>query len=39
MSMEGTVEDISNTIHAHPTVSEAIGEAAMSVLGKPLHGV
>ena len=39
MSMEGTVEDISNTIHAHPTVGEAIGEAAMSVFGKPLHGV
>jgi len=39
MSMEGTVEDIANTIHAHPTVSEAIGEAAMSVFGKPLHGV
>jgi dihydrolipoamide dehydrogenase len=39
MTMEGTVEDIANTIHAHPTVSEAIGEAAMSVFGKPLHGV
>ena len=39
MSMEGTVEDIYSTIHSHPTVSEAIGEAAMSVFGKPLHGV
>ena len=39
MNMEGTVEDIANSIHAHPTVSEAMGEAAMAVLGKPLHGV
>ena len=39
MSMEGTVEDIANTIHAHPTVSEAVCEAAMSVFGKPLHGI
>jgi dihydrolipoamide dehydrogenase len=39
MSMEGTVEDIANSIHAHPTVSEAIGEAAMSVFGKPIHGM
>ena len=38
MSMEGTVEDIVNTIHAHPTVSEALREAAMSVFGKPIHG-
>lgn len=39
MSMEGTVEDIVNTIHAHPTVSEAVCEAAMSVFGKPIHGI
>ena len=39
MSMEGTVEDIVRTIHAHPTVSEAVAEAAMSVFGKPLHGI
>ena len=39
MSMEGTVEDIVNTIHAHPTVSEALCEAAMSVFGKPIHGI
>jgi len=38
-SMEGTVDDIADTIHAHPTVSEAVGEAAMSVFGKPLHGI
>jgi dihydrolipoamide dehydrogenase len=38
MNMEGTVEDIVNTIHAHPTVSEATREAAMSVFGRPIHG-
>jgi dihydrolipoamide dehydrogenase len=37
MSMEGTVDDIIRTIHAHPTVSEAIGEAAMSVFGNAIH--
>jgi len=39
MNMEGTVEDIVNSVHAHPTVSEAIVEAAMSVFGKPIHGI
>ena len=39
MNLEGTVEDIVNTIHAHPTVGEAVCEAAMSVFGKPIHGV
>ena len=37
MSLEGTVEDIAATIHAHPTVSESLREAAMSVFGKPIH--
>jgi len=31
------VEDLINIIHAHPTVSEAIGEAAMQVFGSALH--
>jgi dihydrolipoamide dehydrogenase len=39
MNIEGTVEDMMNTIHAHPTVSEAVCEAAMSVFGKPIHGI
>eukprot|EP00013_Stygamoeba_regulata_P028409 CAMPEP_0177655810 /NCGR_PEP_ID=MMETSP0447-20121125/15188_1 /TAXON_ID=0 /ORGANISM="Stygamoeba regulata, Strain BSH-02190019" /LENGTH=501 /DNA_ID=CAMNT_0019159799 /DNA_START=81 /DNA_END=1586 /DNA_ORIENTATION=+ len=30
-------EDIAITCHAHPTVSEAIKEAAMAVTGKPIH--
>jgi dihydrolipoamide dehydrogenase len=39
MRLEGTVEDIVRTVHAHPTVSEAMGEAAMAVFGKPIHGI
>ena len=31
MSMEGTIEDIVNTIHAHPTVSESLREAASAL--------
>ncbi|OCC22806.1 dihydrolipoyl dehydrogenase [Croceicoccus estronivorus] len=30
-------EDIAYTCHAHPTHSEALKEAAMSVRGKPIH--
>ena len=39
MCLEGTVEDIANTIHAHPTVGESLREAAMSVFGKPIHSL
>ena len=28
MRLEGTVDDIAHTIHAHPTLAEAMGEAA-----------
>ena len=31
MNMEGTADDLANTIHAHPTVSESMGEVAMAV--------
>jgi len=37
MNMEGTVEDIIRTVHAHPTVSESVGEAAMAVFGRAIH--
>jgi dihydrolipoamide dehydrogenase len=30
-------EDISNTIHAHPTISETIIEVMRGVNGKPIH--
>lgn len=34
---EYTVEEIELAIHAHPTLSEAIGEAAMDSLGRMIH--
>ncbi len=33
----GSGEDLARTIHAHPTVSEAVREAALSSLGRGLH--
>jgi dihydrolipoamide dehydrogenase len=33
----GSSEDIGITIHGHPTLSEATKEAALSVLGRPIH--
>jgi len=32
-----TVEDLAGTIHAHPTLGEAIMEAALGMLGRPVH--
>ncbi len=37
MEFGTTSEDIAYTCHAHPTHSEALKEAAMAVLGKPIH--
>lgn len=37
MSMEGTVEDIARTIHTHPTLAEAILEAAEDYYGQGIH--
>ncbi len=37
MRLEGTVLDLSHTIHAHPTLSEAMLEAAHAVQGMPIH--
>ncbi|MEX2178943.1 MAG: dihydrolipoyl dehydrogenase [Gemmatimonadaceae bacterium] len=34
---EYTVEEVELAIHAHPTLSEAIGEAAMDSLGRMIH--
>jgi dihydrolipoamide dehydrogenase len=33
----GSSEDIGMTVHAHPTLSEATKEAALAVLGRPIH--
>ena len=37
IKLEACVEDIANTIHAHPTVSESIMEAAECWLGEGIH--
>jgi dihydrolipoamide dehydrogenase len=37
MNLEATVDDDPHTIHAHPTLSEALGEAALATLGKAIH--
>ncbi|MBM4167507.1 MAG: dihydrolipoyl dehydrogenase, partial [Ignavibacteria bacterium] len=36
-SLETTAEGIANTMHAHPTLSEAIMEAAENALGHSIH--
>jgi dihydrolipoamide dehydrogenase len=38
LRMEMTVEELIRTIHAHPTMSEAVGEAAHAVHGAAIHG-
>jgi dihydrolipoamide dehydrogenase len=35
--LESTAEEIDRAIHPHPTLSEAIGEAALASLGHALH--
>ena len=35
--LESTIEDLAYAIHAHPTLSESIMEAALDALGIPLH--
>merc|ERR1719230_538355 len=37
MEYGASAEDIGRTCHAHPTMSEAFKEAAMSAYGKPIH--
>ena len=37
MHLEACVEDLAETIHAHPTVSESIMEAAENFLGGSIH--
>ncbi|CEA07865.1 Dihydrolipoyl dehydrogenase [Arthrobacter saudimassiliensis] len=38
VNWEAYPEDIAGLIHGHPTQNEALGEAAMALAGKPLHG-
>ena len=37
LRLESTVEDLIRTIHAHPTMAEAIGEAAHAAHGSAIH--
>ena len=37
MEFDGSCEDIARTIHAHPTLSEAMHEAALAVDHRPIH--
>ena len=39
MKMEATPKEISATIHTHPTISEALMEAALDVTGEALHSL
>jgi dihydrolipoamide dehydrogenase len=36
-TLETTVEEIAATVHAHPTLSETVMEAALATLGRPIH--
>ncbi len=37
LEMQARLEDIAATVHAHPTLGEALQEAAMTALGQALH--
>jgi dihydrolipoamide dehydrogenase len=37
LEMGAVMEDIAGTIHAHPTLSEAFGEAALKAIGMAIH--
>lgn len=39
VAWEAHPEDIATLIHAHPTQSEALGEAFLALAGKPLHAL
>jgi dihydrolipoamide dehydrogenase len=37
MEFGASAEDLARTSHAHPTVSEAVKEAALAVAGRAIH--
>jgi dihydrolipoamide dehydrogenase len=37
MEFSGSAEDLARTCHAHPTLSEAVKEAALAAWFKPIH--
>ncbi len=39
MEFGGSAEDIARTVHAHPTLSEVVMEAALAAAGRSMHSV
>ena len=39
LSFEASAEDLARTIHAHPTLSEAVKEAALDAEGRAIHAL
>jgi dihydrolipoamide dehydrogenase len=37
LELGARLEDIAGTVHAHPTLGEAVQEAALRALGQALH--
>jgi dihydrolipoamide dehydrogenase len=37
MEYRGTADDVGATVHSHPTLSEAVKEAALGALGRAIH--
>ena len=37
MAYGASAEDVARTVHAHPTLAEAVREAALDVDGRPIH--
>ena len=37
IALKATPEEIATSIHAHPTLSEAMGEAALAAIGRAIH--
>jgi dihydrolipoamide dehydrogenase len=35
--LEGTIMELGTAVHSHPTLSEALKEAALAALGRPIH--
>ena len=36
-TLEATLEELHHSVHAHPTLSEAVGEACLAALGRAIH--
>jgi dihydrolipoamide dehydrogenase len=37
MSLEAAVEDVANAVYLHPTLAEALKEAALDAIERPIH--